>query len=341
MKINWKGFLRAILFLGLGIFLVAYAINSLGDEEMAHMKHAFGSAQYLWLFVSIIFGALSHWLRAVRWNLLIDPLRTEKTDTVNTLGAVMVGYLANLAVPRLGEVTRCGILSRYEKVPFTTLVGTVITERLTDMLLVVLFTLVNVWLEYEQMFSFFRHKVLLPLQEKLSGIHPLVLTGLPLAAGLFFFLIKKWVSKQRREETKDGKVSGILKGLEEGLRSFRKMRHPGLYVLYSILIWIGYMLSSWVCFFAFGATSHLSLGAGLSVLTFGSFAMIAVQGGIGAYPLMVMLILQEYQIDKATGLAYGWINWSGQFLLILAGGFFSLLLLPVYESRRKSALGGS
>lgn len=335
MEINWKGLIRAVLFLGLGIFLVAYALQGLGEAEKAQMKEAFAGAKYFWLIVSIVFGVISHWLRALRWNLLIEPLRQDKTDTVNTLGAVMIGYLANLAVPRLGEVTRCGVLSKYEKVPFTTLIGTVITERIADMLLVVLFTLVNVWIEYKEMFGFFSHKVLNPLNKKLAGTHPLVFVAV-FAAGVFMLLLlNRWWKKKRETGAENGKISGFIKGLEEGIRSFRKMKQPGLFVWYSVLIWIAYLLSSWVCFFAFAETTHLSLGAGLSVLTFGSFAMIAVQGGIGAYPLMVMLILQEYDIDKATGLAYGWINWSGQFLLILAGGFFSLLFLPVYESRRK------
>ncbi|MEY4111247.1 MAG: hypothetical protein RLZZ46_1603 [Bacteroidota bacterium] len=342
MKINWKGIFRAVLFLGLGVFLVAYAINGLGESEMRQMKDAFGNAEYSWLYASILLGILGHWLRALRWNILIEPLRKEKTDVVYTLGAVMTGYLANLAVPRLGEVTRCGVLSRYEKISFTTLIGTVITERLTDMLLVVLFTIVNVWFEYSEVYGFFKSKVLLPLTNKFSTINPVHIILFVLAGVLLFFLLKKWLAKKNENSAGDNKVKNFIKGLEEGVRSFRKMKRPGLFIFYSILIWVSYWLSSWICFFAFGETCHLGLGAGLSVLTFGSFAMIAVQGGIGAYPLMVMLILQEYNIDKATGLAYGWINWSGQFLLILAGGFFSLLFLPAYESRRKkSKMGGS
>jgi uncharacterized membrane protein YbhN (UPF0104 family) len=158
---------------------------------------------------------------------------------------------------------------------------------------------------------------------------------------LFIFIRIRRKKKSAEQAKPEGKVAAFMKGMGEGLKSIRKLEKPGLFYIYSILIWVGYFISTWICFFSFESTSGLSLGAGLSVLTFGSFAMIAVQGGIGAYPLMVMLILQEYDIEKVSGLAYGWIVWSGQFVLILAGGFFSLLFLPVYESRRNKFKMGS
>jgi uncharacterized membrane protein YbhN (UPF0104 family) len=327
MPKSLKTILNFIIFLAIGIGLIWLVTHNLTAKEKEDIISSFRKANY-WLIIPVIFvGIASHWYRAVRWKLLMEPLGYHPS-TVNTFFAVMVGYLANLAIPRLGEVTRCGLVARYEKIPAEKLVGTMIAERAVDMLLLLLLMVITVILQLDIVGVFFTQNIWEPLQHKLGNTWIL--------AGILIVLIVAGIIAFRiiARSSIGAKIKGILKGVWEGVLSIGKMKRKGWFIFYSILIWGLYFTMMYLGFLCMDETRELGVGAALSVLCFGSIGMIATQGGIGAYQILVQQTLVLYGIHATTGYAFGWIVWLAQTLMVLVIGFASLVALPVYNKRK-------
>jgi len=324
--------LKFSFFLGLGLLIIWLSLKNLTGEERAQILHSFKTANYSWVVLAIILGICSHFLRAARWVLFFEPMGFRpKLST--TFYAVMVGYFANMAFPRLGEVTRCGIMSRYEKVPFQKALGTVVTERAIDMLIFFLLFLLMFFTQLGTIKEYLDQNIYPQLVAKFGTLHYsrmifLFLGGLLVfMTGLWFAVRKKLVASKTYR-----KFRNLVIGFWEGLKSLSQVKKPGLFVMYSILIWVLYFFMLYVIFFCFAETSGLSLGAGLSSLVLGSVGIMITPGGIGLYPAIVQETLLLYGITKPTGLALGWIAWSAQTLMILVIGGASLLLLSFKRS---------
>jgi glycosyltransferase 2 family protein len=340
MNINVKSLFKAALFLFIGVSLIVWVISGLKPEEIDYIVLSIKGANYFWIGASIVVGMVAHWLRALRWNLLIETTG-HKPKVLNSFLSLMIGYLANLAVPRLGEITRCGFLSRYEKTPVSVLIGTVITERIVDMLSLLLICIITLVSEYERLKSFVDNWIFRPLLQKFETTPKILLVVIPLIIIAAIFLVRLIVKK--KSSGNSSSFITLIKGFEQGIKSIFLMKHPLRFILYSIAIWVGYYLMNYLCFLAIADTVQLtrSIGPALSVLVFGSFAMILVQGGIGAYPLFIMMTLELYDISKAPGLAFGWLTWSAQFLLMLIIGFISLSFISIYNDRQQNKPMGS
>ena len=249
--------------------------------------------------------------------------------------AVLIGYLANLALPRLGEVSRCGVLTQYEKIPFNKSFGTVITERAIDMLAFVALFFLMIFTMSAKLSAYVHQKIYAPLQEKLNISEALgnnivwILAGIILLFAVLFLVYRKKVSSTGLYL----KVSKLLQGFLSGMKSLLKIKQPILFILYTALIWLLYLLMAYVVFFSLEETSSLSLEAGLAVLVFGSVGIMIVQGGIGIYPAIVAETLLLFSITSTTGYAMGWLIWSSQTIMILIAGVFSLLLLNTYNAK--------
>lgn len=322
---------KLLVFLGLGLFLIWLITHDLSPVQWHKIRMAFREANY-WLLIPVLaIGTLSHLFRALRWRLLIRPMGYE-TALTSTFGAVMIGYLSNLALPRMGEITRCGVLSRYEGVPMHKLIGTMIAERAIDMICLLLLLVWTLLVQIPVVGGFFSHDILEPLSRKLQGQHGpvryLVLPGLLLVLAAGYLLIKQFSHTRWYRSLK-----ALVLGVREGLFSVFHMRNKGLFFIYTLLIWACYFLMVYVGFFCFQSTSGLGLLAGLSVLGFGSIGMIATQGGIGAYQLIVQKILLLYGISEAYGYAFGWLSWLAQTGLILLLGLISLVALPFLKRK--------
>jgi uncharacterized membrane protein YbhN (UPF0104 family) len=246
----------------------------------------------------------------------------------NTFYAVMVGYFANLGFPRLGEVTRCGILAKYEKIPFNKSFGTVITERALDMIIFVLLFLLMILTQFTTIHDYLDRNVYPKLRGKIANplSNPMVVYGLIgfLAVIIILFFV------YRKKIGHSGfflKVKSIVTGFWEGLKSLAQIRKPFLFIIYTFAIWFFYFLMMYLCFFCFPMTSDLSVGAGLSALVLGSIGIMITPGGIGLYPAIVQETLMLYGISNTTGLALGWIAWTAQTIMIIIVGGASLLLL--------------
>lgn len=295
---------------------------------------SFKSANYSWVLLSIGAGALSHLFRAERWRLLMKPMGYSP-KLHNTFFAVMIGYLANLALPRLGEVTRCGILNKYEKIPVNKSFGTVIAERSVDMIFFIALFFVNLWIFWNQLSGYVKEHVYGPMNERMLSIGnstvALWIVGITAAVIISGFLIIRYYYREARFYLK---IKSIVKGFIQGFRSVLKVQRFGLFLLYSVLIWIMYFFMVYVCFFALAETAGLGFGPGLAVLIFGSIGIMVVQGGIGVYPAIVAETLAIYHIAEVKGYALGWITWSAQNLMIVVLGVLSLVLLPLLSRKR-------
>ncbi len=314
-------------FLGLGIFLIWWVLHGLSDEDIKQMKQSFAGIHY-WLFIPLaVIGFSSHFIRALRWKLLLHPLNYHPSNA-NTFFAVMVGYLANLAFPRLGEVSKCGILNRYEKIPIDKLIGTILIERVIDVLCLLTVIGVTIFLQLNVLGAFFKANVYLPLVNRLShfsGVTYLVV----LAIGILLIVILRMVLKRYNSSKTGQSVIEKIKGITEGLKSVWHMQNKGLFLLYTIGIWLSYYGMMHLCFYCLAETSVLGILAALACLSFGSIGIIATQGGIGAYQVIIMKTLLLYGIAQPIGFAFGWVGWVAQTLLILVLGGLSLVLLPI------------
>ncbi|HTX89198.1 MAG TPA: lysylphosphatidylglycerol synthase transmembrane domain-containing protein [Bacteroidales bacterium] len=320
-------FLKFLFFLGLGITIIWLSLKNLTPSERGQILHSFRIAQYNWVVLAIVLGIFSHILRSLRWRIFLEPMGYQPS-VKNTFYAVMIGYFANLAFPRLGEVTRCGILARYEKIPFQKSFGTVITERAIDMMMFFLLFVVMILTQIGTIRNYLDTKVYPQIMGKFSNpasyrLLLLAILGVLLILVTAFILLRKQIAHTRIYQ----QIRNIVLGFWEGLKSLGQIRKPVWFVLYTLSIWLLYFLMLYVCFFCFEGTSFLSVGAGLSALVLGSIGIMITPGGIGLYPAIVQETLLLYGVLKPTGLALGWIAWTAQTAMILVVGGIALLLL--------------
>ena len=318
--------LKFLAFLALGILLFWLVYK---DQDAERLKSILkNDVNYWWVWLSLFIGFLSHISRTMRWNLMIEPLG-KKPRMLNTFLAVMVGYLMNLVLPRMGEISRCGVLARYEKMSFTQLIGTVVVERIIDVIMLLLLTLVVIVGQFGQVLQFLDNNP--DVKEKLGNVafSPWVVVVLIVLAIIFYFS-----RKRMKKTTAFAKVRDILTKFVEGLKSIKDMKNKWAFIFHSVFIWVMYYLMLYVVFFSFGFTSHLSAIAGLTAFVFGSYGMVApVQGGIGAWHFMVVQALMVYGIDKSDGMVFALLAHTSMTGMMIVLGLISLLILPFINRR--------
>ena len=294
-------------------------------------------ANLFWVLVSVAASFVAFVSRAIRWNMLIEPLGF-KPSLSNTSAALMIGYLANLAIPRLGEVTRCGTLSRTEKVPFNSLLGTVIIERIIDVLCLLLCIVFVALTEYDLLGSFLSQNIFNPAANKLNSAinSPLVITIFAALLVIFLYFIL------RKKNTFSEKILSLLKGIVSGIDSVRKLKNPIAFIFHTVLIWVMYYLMSYTCFYALEATSLLNWHAAFFILVVGGMGMSApVQGGIGAYHLLVSQGLILYGVSQEHGLAFATLMHTSQILIVILLGGLSFLYLSLKKRNATTKFTGN
>jgi uncharacterized protein (TIRG00374 family) len=322
-------------FVGLGIFFVWLTVKDITANDWQHIKSSLLNGRHILIAPVLFMLLLSHYLRALRWKILMEPLG-YKPGTFNTFAAVMIGYLVNAGVPRLGEVVKCTILSRYENVRADKLVGTIVVERAVDLVCLIVVFLLALLFQGHIIGDYVSHLIssfFTDTSGRFSGTRLVIVV---LSVSLFFAILY-FVLKRFAHIDAVGKVKGVLKGIIHGLSSIRFIKHKGLFVLHSVLIWSLYLASTTVGIYALRETAHLGIGAGLTALAVGSVGMIITPGGIGAYPLFIASLMGLYDIDvKTTGMALGWLLWTVQTLIILLGGIVFLALFSYYNKKMKA-----
>lgn len=322
-----KKYIRFLLFFATGV-LIFWLIYR--DQDIELIKSSLqNDVTYFWILLSVICGLLSHISRALRWNYLIEPLG-KKPGTLNTFLAVMVGYIMNLVLPRMGEVARCGVLSRYEKISFARLIGTVVTERIIDVLMVLLITLIAILAQFRQLAGFLRANPLIG-QKIFSLLTSPYLIGALLMVFLLLFIFRQKIVQSRFY----GKIYKTLNHLKEGVISVRYVKKKGALVFHSLFIWGMYYMMLYFSFSAFEFTSGLSPIAAVTTFVMGSFGMLApVQGGLGTWHFMTKEALALYGVSNPDGIIFAFVVHSVTTLLIIVLGLLSLIALPLVNREK-------
>lgn len=317
--------LQYVIFLGGGIFLIWWQFNKMTAEQIAKFKFALSNANY-GLLVPVIFMALaSHFSRSIRWRILMAPMG-YKPSIFNTFGVTMVGYLANSFVPRLGEILKCTMLGKYEKIPVQKLIGTVVIERLFDICCYFVIILITVLIQYKLVGNFvsielakiIHNNIGLPIWAKSL----LLIVAIFLVIYLLRFIIRKYSASGFIK-----RLRNFIIGLREGVASIKNLQKRGWFLFHTLFIWSMYLLQIYVGFSAIQDVAHLGLDAACSVLTLATLAMIITPGGLGTFPTAIFLVLSLYKIDPSTGEAFGWLMWGTTTFIILFFGFICVGVL--------------
>lgn len=302
--------------------MVWYSYNATSPEQRSQIVYYISNANPFWVGLSIVTGILSHISRAIRWNYLLEPLGYRPKLSNNIL-IILMAYFANLGVPRSGEILRATALSTYENVPFEKGFGTIVTERVVDLIMLLLIILVALMLQTDIILEF--------LDKNGIGLAFSALIILVGIVGLVIFLniIRKSTTGLL------SKLKDFLKGLLDGVMSIRKMRKKWPFVLHTLFIWGCYIGMLWVIKFTVAETVDLSLSQLLVPFVGGTFAMMATPGGLGAYPIAIESSLLIFGITESAGKAYGWIMWIAQTMMIVVFGAISFVLLPLLNRSRQ------
>lgn len=320
---------KFLVFFAIGIFIFWLIYK---DQDIERIKLVLkNDVNYFWIVISLFIGLLSHISRTLRWGLMIEPV-SHKPRFINTFLAVMVGYLMNLALPRMGELSRCGVLSRYEKVSFTKLLGTVVAERAVDMVSLLLLLAIVIFSQFGQMLRFLTENPEVGTRLQAVATSPFLIIG------MIVFLAALYIFRKTLQHTLFyQKVIDVLKNLKEGFISIRSIRKKGWFFFHSVAIWFLYYLMLYTVFFAFDFTVSLGPLVALTTFVLASFGMVApVQGGIGAWHFMAIEALALYGVAIENGVIFAFVAHGSMTGMILLLGIISVLILP-FINRRKEA----
>jgi len=335
MNIRFISVFKYVLLLGIAALLLVFAFRSV---NLITIFHEMLQANIFWLLISTLFSVIALFSRAYRWKLLIEPLG-YKPSLKNTTSSVMVGYLANLAFPRLGEVSRCGSLSTAEEIPFNKLLGTVVVERVVDVISLLICIVLVAILEFNRLGAFLSKNIVNPLLNKFKQITSSGIGIVAIIAVIILLLLVVWITARISKKKAGSKWAEIINGFVKGLISVKDLHKPWLFIFHSIFIWVLYYLSVYVCLFALPFTSSLGMAAALFLLVAGGLGMSApVQGGIGAYHLLVSQGLLLYGVKLEDGLAFATLLHSLQLAMVIITGALALLLLFLQKKRKRQTL---
>lgn len=310
--------LKVIIPLGLGIFLIWMVYKDLTPENISDINKSFHEINYVFLLLSVLFGIFSHLSRAWRWKYPLNHLG-YKPKIYNSFFTTMIGYFANMGIPRSGEILRCGVMSKYENIPFTKLVGTVIAERVADLIILFLCIATVFFIQFDLLKNYF---IELGLLDKFSPIKLLIIGVTFLILIFIFYLI---ITKSNRSIFT--KIRLFLSGIKEGIQSILMMPNRGWFLFHTIFIWLMYFLMFYITFFSLKDIQSVPMGGVFTAFVLGGVSIAATNGGIGAYPLAISSVLMLYGVEETTGYAFGWAIWTAQTIMIVVLGLISLLLV--------------
>jgi hypothetical protein len=314
-------FAKTFLPLLLGIFLIWYSLSSATPEERRELWNNILLADLKWVYLSVFCGILSHLSRAYRWKYLLEPLG-YKPRLANSFMAVMGGYLANLGVPRSGEVLRGATISTYENVPFDKAFGTIVSERIADLAMVLLITTFGFLIQTENLINYF----------DANNINPFISIGILLVLIIIGVIFLNLI--RRSNHPLMLKIKDFARGLLEGMRSIVRMKKKKEFIFHTLFIWIMYLLMFYVIKYAIPETNSLSLAGFMAAFIVGSVAITTTNGGIGVYPIAMGAVLLLFGVNQQAGEAFGWIMWGSQTLMVVILGGLSLLFLPLYNQKK-------
>jgi uncharacterized protein (TIRG00374 family) len=314
--LNFKKTLKIILPLVLGGFLVWYSLSGISLQTLTKY---FKEANYSWIFLGLFFGVLSHLSRAYRWKFMLEPLGF-KPKYANSVLAVLVGYLVNLALPRAGEISRATVMTNYEKIPFEKGFGTIVAERIADLIMMLSIVAITLFVQFD-----FIYKLLTKNFDPTK-----IIIGLTILI-IGFFIFTSFVKKATSGFLL--KIKTFVSGLIEGVTSIFKMKNKWAFIFHTIFIWAMYVAMFWATIPAIEGL-QVPLGGILIGFIAGGFSIAATNGGIGLYPIAVAGALALFGIAEEPATAFGWIMWTAQTAMIIVFGGLAFLFLPIYNKNK-------
>ena len=314
-KINLKNLLPIFI----GVFCIYYSFK---DISFSEFKEYFTKINYLWVFVGISLGALSHISRSYRWKFLIEPLG-YKLGFINSVLTVFSAYLINYTVPRAGDIARGTMISKYENIPFEKAIGTIVAERAVDVLCILIIILIGLIIEFDKI----SNKLIDFVDESDFSTVLLSLLTAVIVTATVYFVIKRFKFYK--------KIKSFLSGLIDGITIIFKMKNRKQFIFHSIFIWLMYVLMFYFTSKAFVDLNQVTFLQLTISFTLAALSIMLSNGGIGIYPLAVEESLGWYGVQSATGLAFGWVMWLSQTLMVVIFGGLSLFILP-FINRNKT-----
>ena len=303
------------------------------DTNWNELFSKMAAAKISWLLVGVLISIISHWIRAYRATQLYEALHF-KISTTHSFYAVLVGYMMNYIIPRAGEISRCAALSKTDDVPVEKSLGTVVTERIVDMALLVIILGVIFLMQFDLISNF--------ISETVSSADGSTsnegITWKSIVLGIFvLFGIVVFVMRKRLVQTKLFlRIFELIQGFGDGLLSIRHVRNPVQFVLLSIAIWVGYILMMYFCLFAMESTSHLSFADCLIVFAIGTIGVVlpAPGAGAGTYHFFVMQSLLLFGVAKEDGIAYATMVHGIQMIVLLILGAIASVLVVAQQKKK-------
>lgn len=330
MKKYLVPFLKITVPLGLGVFLIWMVYKDLTPQDISDIKVAFSETNYFYIVLSAMFGLLSHASRAWRWKYPLKELGYD-VHFLNGFYTVMIGYFANMGIPRSGEIMRCGLMAKYEDIPFNKLVGTVIAERVADLLILIAFIFLVIFLQFEKLSAYL---IEMGIMEKFSLQKILIYLGVLVVGGIVGFIILK-----KSNNVIILKIRGFLQGIFEGLKTIVTMKDKWLFIGHTIFIWLMYVVMFYITFYSLPSIENVPFSGIITAFVIGGISITVTNGGIGAYPLGMASVLALYGIAESTGYAFGWAVWTGQTIMLVLAGLVSAVLLPRFNKKRVVSAG--
>lgn len=325
-----KGIIKTLKFIGflvIGLTLLWLAFRSVNFSKLVDdLKEA----DYSWLLLSILFGLLAFISRARRWMLLIHPLGFNPSLR-NSFYSLMTGYLANIALPRIGEITRCVALGKKEKIPVDQLIGTVVIERTIDFISLLLIMIILIFTSGDQIGLFLKESILIPIQQKIESVF-----GFTWILWMILFLLLSTTlalmiryKKSLRKIRFFSKMFDLARGIINGLKTITNLKRKWEFVFHTVFIWVNYSLMTWVVVFSLESTSHLTFGDSIFLLVIGGLAMSApVQSGLGAFHYIIsrgLLIVKGIPLEE--GLVYALLTHESQLIFVTIIGTISFFII--------------
>lgn len=333
MKKHLGNVIKLVVSLGIGVGLVYWFIGQMSDSDKQQVIQDIGRANYFWVAVPPLLGLVSNYFRSERWRLLLQSLGYNP-GALNTFLSVMMMYFLNLFFPRLGEVSRCGVLARYENIPVDKAIGTMVLERLMDVICLGLLSVYLLVVEREKFVQLY-HQIAGNAATQFADIiaknqiNPLLKYGVMLAVlvGLIVFIGAQIRAKGFENIKNDIKERSM--GLIKGIISIKDVKNPALFIFHTVMIWLLYILMGYAGFRMFPETSALSFAAAGVCLFFSGVAFSLTPGGLGLYPIFMQIVLTLYAVVGSAAISFGLVQWTAQTLSVLVGGVLSLILLAI------------
>ncbi|MCD7971433.1 MAG: flippase-like domain-containing protein [Candidatus Azobacteroides sp.] len=326
LSVFLKNALKAAIPLTIGILIFLWVYREMDFEGIWLVLTQ--EVSFFWLFLSLLFVALGHIIRGIRWKYLITPLGISPRNN-NLIYSVFATYLINLILPRMGEISRCAIISKYESISFTKILGTLISERMIDILTLGFLIVFTFFINLSTLNSFIKYETSLvtTLIDIFSSLWLYVGIIITLIVILIFYIFFK-------EKPLMQKINGILHNLWDGIRTIMHLKNRTAFTSHTFLMWLVYFLEFYVCFFAFPFTSNLSALQALFIFIMANIAIIVpVQGGIGPWHFMVIQCLILFGVNQTEAAAFALVVHGIQMLMTILLGIFGLIALPVSNKK--------